>query len=91
MKTWGSQAASEWFSCLAHKDIVEDSKRRRVLLREEMAISAFDDDLDDDGNQCWLVASGIVERSPDYAQCRGSKWSLRIDNRGTRIEPIRAV
>ena len=74
--------------CLAHDEATEDAKGCMVLLREGMEVSAFDDDSDDEGAPCWLVASGVVERSPDYAQCRGSKWSLRIDGRGIRSEPV---
>lgn len=74
--------------CLAHEDRVEDAKGNPIALREGMAVSAFDDDADEHGKPCWLVASGSVERSPEYAQCRGSKWSLRIDDRGIRREPV---
>jgi hypothetical protein len=28
----------------------------------------------------------VVERAPDWLACRGSKWVLRIDERGLRHE-----
>jgi hypothetical protein len=33
-----------------------------------------------------LVASGVVVPSPEWLQCRGSKWVLRIDGGGVRNE-----
>ena len=37
-------------------------------------------DLDPDD----IFASGVVEPSPEYARCAGSKWALRIDAAGIR-------
>ena len=51
-----------------------------------MRLTAFDEDADEFGNRDDIFASGIVEASPDYAQCQGSVWSLRIDPDGVRRE-----
>jgi hypothetical protein len=50
-----------------------------------MHLTAFDENTED-GKPDNLIASGIVERSPDWLQCRGSRWVLRIDNDGVRHE-----
>jgi hypothetical protein len=44
-----------------------------------MKVIAFDEDVDDDGNPDNLIASGTVERPPEWLRCRGSRWVLRID------------
>jgi hypothetical protein len=51
-----------------------------------MKVTATDDDLNDSGERDDLVASGIVEPSPEWLQCNGSKWVLRIDANGVRHE-----
>ena len=33
-----------------------------------------------------LIASGVVEPSPDWLRCRGSKWVLRLDQNGVKNE-----
>ena len=45
-----------------------------------------DEDADAHGNPDDLVASGTVEPSPEWLQCRGSRWVLRIDGSGVRSE-----
>jgi hypothetical protein len=37
---------------------------------------------DDNNNRDDLIANGIVELSPDWLECKGSKWVLRIDKDG---------
>jgi hypothetical protein len=56
-------------------------------LEAGLRLTAFEEDTDALGERIYVVASGVVEPSPDYVQCRGSKWSLRIDERGVRHEP----
>ncbi len=47
-----------------------------------MTVTAFDEDTDDAGQRDDLLASGVVERSPDWLACNGSRWVLRFDSRG---------
>lgn len=72
--------------CLSHGDTCFDETGAIVHLSDGIAITAFDEDIDDDGNRDDLIASGIVEPSPDWLQCNGSKWILRIDENGVRNE-----
>lgn len=51
-----------------------------------MVVTAFDVDEDEEGRRDDLIATGLVEASPDWLGCRGSKWSLRIDEHGVRHE-----
>jgi hypothetical protein len=72
--------------CLSHSDVATDENGHDIELSEGMSVIAFDDDLDDHGNNDNLIAHGIVVRSPDWLQCRGSRWSLQIDSNGVRHE-----
>jgi|SRR6266481_4591233 len=72
--------------CLSHNDSEVDQEGRRVILQDGMSVTAFDEDQDKDGNRVYVVASGTVEPSPDWLQCKGSCWVLRIDKRGVRHE-----
>ena len=72
--------------CLSHEDHCLDESNTRVSLREGMAVTAFDDDADEFGKSDKILASGVVERSPDWLMCNGSKWALRIDANGIRRE-----
>jgi len=58
--------------CLSHKDTCEDADGNRVNLREGMIVTAFDEDVD--------------KRSPRWFRRNGSRWVLRIDQRGVRHE-----
>lgn len=73
--------------CLAHRDTVTDRAGRAVTLRPGLHLTACEPDLDDDGSPALLVASGVVEPSPAYAHCTGSRWSLRIEASGIRHVP----
>lgn len=72
--------------CLSHEDTCLDETGARVQLRAGMVITAYDEDLDEQGRRDDLIASGVVEPSPDWLRCRGSKWVLRIDENGVRHE-----
>jgi hypothetical protein len=72
--------------CLSHRDSEVDREGNTIVFRVGMAVMAFDEDLDKDGNRDDLIASGTVERSPDWLQCKGSRWVLRIDENGVRHE-----
>jgi len=71
--------------CLSHEDTAVDEHGSPVTLVEGMKVTAFDEDMED-GKRDDLIASGTVERSPDWLQCRGSRWVLRIDGNGVRHE-----
>src|SRR5260370_4415939 len=47
-----------------------------------MVLTAFDEDVDENGNRDDPMASGIVEQSPWRLRCNGSRWVLRIDRDG---------
>jgi hypothetical protein len=64
--------------CLSHEDTAVDEHGNMVAL-------AFDEDMED-GQRDDLIASGTVERSPEWLKCRGSRWVLRIDENGVRHE-----
>lgn len=72
--------------CLSHKETCVDAEGQEVIVREGMTVTAFDDDVGDDGKRDSLVASGTVERSPEWLRCKGSRWVLRIDHNGVRHE-----
>lgn len=72
--------------CLSHGDGCVDESGTNVSLIEGMVVTVFDDDLDERGERVDIVASGTVERSPDWLQCSGSRWVLQIDERGIRYE-----
>jgi hypothetical protein len=44
--------------CLSHEDTCVGSDGERVILREGMTVTAFDLDVDDDGNPDNLIAEG---------------------------------
>ncbi len=55
-------------------------KTVNLLLCEGMTVTAFEDDLDEHGKPDNLIASGTVERAPQWLSCKESRWVLRIDN-----------
>jgi hypothetical protein len=71
--------------CLSHGDSCPDENGATVLLSPGMSVIAFDLDVED-GRPDNLIASGIVEQSPDWLRCNGSKWVLKIDSNGVRHE-----
>jgi len=72
--------------CLSHKDTSIDETGAEVQLRAGMVVTAYDEDLDEHGRRDDIIASGVVEPSPEALRCRGSKWVLRIDENGVRHE-----
>jgi hypothetical protein len=72
--------------CLSHKDTCEDTDGNLVTLQTGMVLTAFDEDADEHGNRDDLIASGVVEPSPQWLRCNGSRWALRIDSHGVRHE-----
>ena len=72
--------------CLSHGDSCIDADGATVQLVAGMAAIAFDEDADESGQRDDLIASGIVEQSPNWLTCNGSKWILKIDSSGVRHE-----
>jgi len=71
--------------CLSHGDSCIDANGATVQLIAGMAAIAFDEDAEN-GQRDDLIASGIVEQSPPWLTCNGSKWILKIDSNGVRHE-----
>lgn len=74
------------FLCLSHDETVFDEHGSRIVLTEGLELTAFDPDVDDDGDPADLVANGRVIRSPEWLKCYGSRWALEIDGRGVYHE-----
>ena len=72
--------------CLSHSDMCRDASGNDVVLSAGMVLTAFDEDLDEVGNHDDLIATGVVEPSPPWLACRGSRWVLRINQDGVRHE-----
>ena len=72
--------------CLSHGDTSTDEHGAKVILRTGMKLTAFMEDLDEQGNRDDLIATGIVEPSPPALRCKGSQWILKIDENGVRHE-----
>jgi hypothetical protein len=72
--------------CLSHGETCQDTTGQSVTLKTGMKVTATEEDSNDHGEPDDLIASGIVEPSPGWLQCRGSKWVLRIDSNGVRHE-----
>jgi hypothetical protein len=71
--------------CLSHDDTAVDENGNVVPLIAGMQVTAFDENYED-GRRDDLIASGIVEPSPDWLRCRGSRWVLRFDENGVQLE-----
>lgn len=52
-----------------------------------MTVTAFEPDIED-GQPVELIANGVVEPSPAWLQCDGSRWALRINEQGVRHESV---
>jgi hypothetical protein len=72
--------------CLSHSDtcVDEDGATVNLPTLAGSVVTAFDDDCDDTGAPDDLIATGKVVPSPDWLQCRGSRWALQIDENGVR-------
>jgi hypothetical protein len=86
-----TQDAALWWEvskliCLSHRETCRDWNGNDVAVREGMSATAFDEDVDDQGNRDDLVASGTVDQGPRWLAKHGSRWVLRIDERGVRHE-----
>ena len=72
--------------CLSHQETCVGADGQPVVVHDGMKVIAFDKDVDEDGNPDDLIASGTVERPPNWLSCRGSRWVLRIDDNGVQHE-----
>lgn len=72
--------------CLSHSDYSSTSDGTRIALQAGMRVTAFEEDTDENWQPSDLIASGVVEPAPDWLSCRGSRWVLRIDEKGVRHE-----
>jgi hypothetical protein len=72
--------------CLSHDDTATNYAGNIVTLDTGLHITAYDEDIDKNGNRDDVIASGVVEPSPDWLTCKGSRWILRIDANGVRNE-----
>jgi hypothetical protein len=72
--------------CLSHDDSCTDADGNSVILSEGLVLTAFDDDIDERGNRDNLIATGVVERAPEWLRSHGSRWVLRIDESGVQHE-----
>jgi hypothetical protein len=71
--------------CLSHDDTCPDENGQPIKLREGMFVTVYDEDIEN-GVRDDLIATGVVEPSPNWLQCHGSRWILRIDENGVRHE-----
>jgi hypothetical protein len=72
--------------CLSHSDTSLDANGAVVELQEGMLVTAFEEDVDDQGRRDDLVANGTVERAPEWLRKHNSRWVLKIDRDGVRHE-----
>jgi hypothetical protein len=72
--------------CLSHSNESRTEDGRVVTLKEGMIVTAYDEDVDDQGKRDYLFATGVVRPSRPSLACRGSVWMLEIDANGLRHE-----
>jgi len=70
--------------CLSHSNECITDDGGTVKLSDGMHLLAYDEDTDASGKRDYLIASGVVESSPSWLKCKGSRWVLRIDKNGVR-------
>lgn len=70
--------------CLSHSDTVTDRAGHTITLRAGLTLTAFDYEADEHRHPDDILASGVVEPSPEYVRCTGSRWALRINAAGIR-------
>jgi hypothetical protein len=68
--------------CLSHEETCLGANGERIVVYEGLRVTAFDDDVDEHGNPDKLLATGVVEKSPNWLACSGSRWVLRLDENG---------
>jgi hypothetical protein len=71
---------------LSHEDTCLDENGVVFHLREGFTLTAYDEDVDENGNRDDLIAHNVVETAPAWLQPHSSKWVLRIDENGVLNE-----
>ncbi len=71
--------------CLSHSDDCLDEHGVLIQLNSGMHVTAFEENFEN-GVRDDIIASGIVEPSPTWLTCNGSRWILRIDENGVRYQ-----
>ncbi len=72
--------------CISHGESSSDDEGRPVTIRAGMKLTAFDEDQNEEGLRDDLIASGTVGPAPEWLRCTGSRWVLKIDEKGVRHE-----
>ena len=72
--------------CLSHSNTCPTEDGDEITLNAGMIVTAYDEDVNEEGERDDLIATGVVEPSPESLRCRGSVWCLRIDENGLRNE-----
>lgn len=73
--------------CLSHDETCKTPEGHRVEVTEGMLAVALEPDTEEDGTPSELHATWTIERAPDWLECRGSRWVLRLDSHGVRWGP----
>ena len=73
--------------CLSHKETCLGADGQDIVVREGMTVTAFDEDVDDDGKPDNLIASGTVERPPERLRSNGSRWVLKSTTMASGMNP----
>jgi hypothetical protein len=68
--------------CLSHGETCADEEGREVTLRAGMSVTAYEEDSDERGERDDLCAGGTIEPAPDWLRQHGSRWILRVDEKG---------
>ena len=68
--------------CLSHAETCLDEHGAVVHLSDGLTLTAYEEDTDDKGKPDRLLAHGSVEPAPEWLQCNGSKWVLKINSKG---------
>src|SRR5207244_209149 len=64
--------------CIAHGESAPDTADEPFQLVSGMLLTACAEGCDQDGQPADFIASGMVEPSPAWLQCKGSRWVLRV-------------
>ena len=70
---------------LSKTDIKKDSQGNEIELKEGLKVKIYCEDTDENDNDDYLLAEGVVERniySEIYSWTSNAKWNCRINERG---------
>src|SRR5258706_1332161 len=80
------RSADGLFLCLSHRETCQDENDNDVVMTEGIVVTAFDLDDDEQGRPDNILATGTVDRAPDWLAHTGSRWLVRVDGRGMHHE-----